>query len=128
MYRTALGAFEQIDQNLLLVAKTLGASQWTMFWRIILPLSFPGVLAGTTLAFARAFGEFGATLMLAGNIPGQTQTMPLAIYFAVEGGANNEACFWSLVIIGTAVPHFCGNCYSYVENRYFIKTFSYIMM
>ncbi len=95
MYRTALGAFEQIDQNLLLVAKTLGASQWTMFWRIMLPLSLPGVLAGTTLAFARALGEFGATLMLAGNIPGQTQTMPLAIYFAVEAGDNNEAWLWS---------------------------------
>jgi molybdate transport system permease protein len=103
MYRTALGAFEQIDQNLLLVAKTLGASQWTMFWRIMLPLSIPGVLAGTTLAFARALGEFGATLMLAGNIPGQTQTMPLAIYFAVEAGDNNEAWLWSLVIMGTSL-------------------------
>ncbi|GAX45179.1 Molybdate ABC transporter, permease protein [Tolypothrix sp. NIES-4075] len=103
MYRTALGAFEQIDQNLLLVAKTLGASQWTMFWRIMLPLSLPGVLAGTTLAFARALGEFGATLMLAGNIPGQTQTMPLAIYFAVEAGDNNEAWLWSLVIMATSL-------------------------
>jgi molybdate ABC transporter permease protein len=103
MYRTALGAFEQIDQNLLLVAKTLGASQWTMFWRIMLPLSVPGVLAGTTLAFARALGEFGATLMLAGNIPGQTQTMPLAIYFAVEAGDNNEAWLWSLVIMATSL-------------------------
>ncbi len=108
MYRTALGAFEQIDQNLLLVAKTLGASRSTIFWRIMLPLSLPGVLAGTTLAFARALGEFGATLMLAGNIPGQTQTMPLAIYFAVEGGANNEAWFWSLVIMGTSLSGIVG--------------------
>ncbi len=108
MYRTALGAFEQIDQNLLLVAKTLGASQWTMFWRIMLPLSIPGVLAGTTLAFARALGEFGATLMLAGNIPGQTQTMPLAIYFAVEAGDNNEAWLWSLVIMGTSLSGLIG--------------------
>ena len=108
MYRTALGAFEQIDQKLLLVAKTLGADQWTIFWRIMLPLSIPGVLAGTTLAFARALGEFGATLMLAGNIPGQTQTMPLAIYFAVEGGANNEAWFWSLVIMGTSLSAIIG--------------------
>ncbi len=103
MYRTALGTFEQIDENLLLVAKTLGASQMTIFWRVMLPLSVPGILAGTTLAFARALGEFGATLMLAGNIPGQTQTMPLAIYFAVEGGANNEAWFWSLVIMSTSL-------------------------
>ncbi|RUT04359.1 hypothetical protein DSM106972_045870 [Dulcicalothrix desertica PCC 7102] len=108
MYRTALGAFEQIDENLLLVAKTLGAKQSTIFWRIILPLSLPGVLAGTTLAFARALGEFGATLMLAGNIPGQTQTMPLAIYFAVEGGANNEALFWSLVIMCTSLSGIIG--------------------
>jgi molybdate ABC transporter permease protein len=108
MYRTALGAFEQIDENLLLVAKTLGAKQSTIFWRIMLPLSLPGVLAGTILAFARALGEFGATLMLAGNIPGQTQTMPLAIYFAVEGGANNEAWFWSLVIIGTSLSGIVG--------------------
>ncbi|OKH43299.1 molybdenum ABC transporter permease subunit [Calothrix sp. HK-06] len=103
MYRTALGALEQIDENLLLVAKTLGASQMSVFWRIMIPLSLPGILAGTTLAFARALGEFGATLMLAGNIPGQTQTMPLAIYFAVEGGANNEAWFWSLVIMSTSL-------------------------
>lgn len=103
MYRTALGALEQIDENLLLVAKTLGASEMSVFWRIMIPLSLPGILAGTTLAFARALGEFGATLMLAGNIPGQTQTMPLAIYFAVEGGANNEAWFWSLVIISTSL-------------------------
>ncbi|NJR18451.1 MAG: molybdate ABC transporter permease subunit, partial [Calothrix sp. CSU_2_0] len=108
MYRTALGAFRQIDENMILVAKTLGASQVTIFWRIMLPLSLPGVLAGTTLAFARALGEFGATLMLAGNIPGQTQTMPLAIYFAVEGGANNEAWFWSLVIMGTSLSGIVG--------------------
>ncbi|MBW4512355.1 MAG: molybdate ABC transporter permease subunit [Scytonematopsis contorta HA4267-MV1] len=108
MYRTALGAFEQIDENFLLVAKTLGADQKTIFWRIMLPLSLPGILAGTTLAFARALGEFGATLMLAGNIPGQTQTMPLAIYFAVEGGANNEAWFWSLVIMGTSLSGIIG--------------------
>jgi molybdate ABC transporter permease protein len=103
MYRTALGALEQIDENLLLVAKTLGASQWRIFWRIMLPLALPGILAGTMLAFARGLGEFGATLMLAGNIPGQTQTMPLAIYFAVEGGANYEAWFWSLIIMSTSL-------------------------
>ncbi|MBH8565966.1 molybdate ABC transporter permease subunit, partial [Nostoc sp. CENA67] len=83
MYKTALGAFEQIDQNLLRVARTLGANESTIFWRISLPLAAPGIVAATTLAFARALGEFGATLMLAGNIPGQTQTIPMAIYFAV---------------------------------------------
>ncbi|WP_407889747.1 molybdate ABC transporter permease subunit [Scytonema sp. NUACC26] len=99
MYKTALGAFEQIDSNLLRVARTLGVKDSTIFWRIGLPLALPGVLAATTLAFARALGEFGATLMLAGNIPGQTQTIPMAIYFAVEGGAINEAWFWSIAII-----------------------------
>lgn len=99
MYRTALGAFEQVDHNLLAVARTLGASEWAVFRRVMLPLALPGVLAGTVLAFARALGEFGATLMLAGNIPGQTQTIPMAIYFAVEAGAMNEASFWAVVII-----------------------------
>src|SRR5919202_1128827 len=103
MYKTALGAFEQIDANLLRVARTLGASEVTIFWRITLPLAMPGILAGTTLAFARALGEFGATLMLAGNIPGQTQTIPMAIYFAVEAGAMNEAWVWALVIIGISL-------------------------
>ncbi|MBE9038844.1 molybdate ABC transporter permease subunit [aff. Roholtiella sp. LEGE 12411] len=99
MYKTALGAFEQIDGNLLRVAKTLGASNTTIFWRISFPLALPGIIAATTLAFARALGEFGATLMLAGNIPGQTQTIPMAIYFAVEAGAMNEAWFWAIAIM-----------------------------
>lgn len=103
MYKTALGAFEQVDSSLLLVAQTLGASRGEVFWRILLPLSMPGILAGTTLAFARALGEFGATLMLAGNIPGQTQTIPMAIYFAVEAGAMTEAWFWVLFIMGISL-------------------------
>ncbi len=99
MYKTALGAFEQIDGNLLRVARTLGANETTIFWRISLPLALPGIVAATMLAFARALGEFGATLMLAGNIPGQTQTIPMAIYFAVEAGAMNEAWFWAIAIM-----------------------------
>ncbi|MEH2255940.1 molybdate ABC transporter permease subunit [Nostoc sp.] len=99
MYKTALGAFEQIDGNLLQVARTLGATETTIFWRISLPLALPGIVAATMLAFARALGEFGATLMLAGNIPGQTQTIPMAIYFAVEAGAMNEAWFWAIAIM-----------------------------
>ncbi|MEH1892828.1 MAG: molybdate ABC transporter permease subunit [Nostoc sp.] len=99
MYKTALGAFEQIDDNLLRVARTLGANEATIFWRISLPLALPGIVAATMLAFARALGEFGATLMLAGNIPGQTQTIPMAIYFAVEAGAMNEAWFWAIAIM-----------------------------
>lgn len=99
MYKTTLGAFEQVDPNILQVARTLGATEGKIFWRILLPLSFPGVLAGLTLAFARALGEFGATLMLAGNIPGQTQTIPMAIYFAVEAGAMTEAWIWVVIIL-----------------------------
>ncbi|OUC14046.1 MAG: molybdenum ABC transporter permease subunit [Alkalinema sp. CACIAM 70d] len=103
MYRTALGAFEQIDGHLLQAARTLGASEAEIFWRISLPLALPGILAGATLAFARGLGEFGATLMLAGNIPGVTTTIPLAIYRAVEAGENQQAWFWSGVILSISL-------------------------
>lgn len=84
MYKTALGAFTQIDPNLLCAARTLGASEWSVFWKITIPLALPGIMAGTILAFARALGEFGATLMLAGNIPGKTQTIPIAIFLLLK--------------------------------------------
>jgi len=103
MYKTAQGAFTQIDANLLRAARTLGASEWTLFWRIVLPLAWPGIVAGTILAFARALGEFGATLMLAGNIPGQTQTIPVAIYFAVEAGEMQQATVWVLIILAISL-------------------------
>ncbi|HEY9697421.1 MAG TPA: molybdate ABC transporter permease subunit [Trichocoleus sp.] len=103
MYRTALAAFEQIDKSLLQVARTLGASEARIFCWILLPLAVPGLLAGMVLAFARALGEFGATLMLAGNIPGQTQTMPMAIYFAVEAGDMGEAWQWAIVIMSLSL-------------------------
>ena len=99
MYKTTLGAFEQIDSTLQQAARTLGASELTVFWRITLPLTLPSLLAGATLSFARALGEFGATLMLAGNIPGRTQTLPMAIYFAVEGGDFREAALWAAVTL-----------------------------
>ncbi len=99
MYRAALGAFEQIDRLLLDAARLEGASELAVFWYIALPLAMPGILAGTVLTFARALGEFGATLMVAGNIPGQTQTMPMAIYFAVEAGAIGEGWFWTTIVI-----------------------------
>ena len=98
MYRTALGAFEQVSPNMLAAARTLGASEWRVFRQVLLPLAWPGVMAGTVLAFARALGEFGATLMLAGNIPGRTQTMPVAIFFAAEGGDMRGAFAWVLWI------------------------------
>lgn len=103
IYKTTLAAFKQIDGNLLSAARTLGASEWTVFWQIRLPLAWQGVLAGTILAFARALGEFGATLMLAGNIPGKTQTMPLAIFFAAESGKMDLALIWVLAIVGISL-------------------------
>lgn len=99
MYRTALGAFEQVDRNLLDAARTLGVPEASIFTRITVPLAWPGIAAGTILAFARALGEFGATLMLAGNIPGRTQTIPLAIFFLAESGQRARAAVWVLVII-----------------------------
>ncbi|MDB6174933.1 MAG: molybdenum transporter, permease protein [Chthoniobacteraceae bacterium] len=91
MYQTARGAFQQIDPSLLDAAKLFGRSDWRTFRRIILPLAWPGLAAGTILSFLRALGEFGATLMIAGNIPGRTQTAPVAIFFAVDAGEQREA-------------------------------------
>lgn len=98
MYRTSRAAFEQIDINMIAAARTLGLSEWKIFYKIAIPLAWPGIIAGLVLSFARAVGEFGATLMIAGNIPGKTQTMPLAIFFAVEGGDMDKAMTWVLII------------------------------
>jgi len=103
MYKVTLAAFEQVDRDLLQAARTLGATDTRSFWQILLPLAWPGILAGTILAFARALGEFGATLMLAGSIPGQTQTLPVAIFFAAEAGATVQALVWVLVMVGIAL-------------------------
>jgi molybdate transport system permease protein len=91
MYMTAKGAFEQVEPNIEDAARTLGASEWKVFWSVTIPLAWPGVAAGTVLSFARALGEFGATVMLAGNIPGKTTTIPVAIYFAVQEGDMTRA-------------------------------------
>src|SRR5690348_4136834 len=103
MYRTSLGALEQVNPTLLQAARTLGASEWVVFRRVQLPLAGPGVLAGTVLAFARAMGEFGATLMLAGNIPGRTQTMPIAIFSAAESGDMRVAAVWVVLIVAISL-------------------------
>ena len=103
MYRTTLGAFDQVNPTLLDAARTLGASEGRVFRKVLLPLAAPGVLAGTVLAFARSLGEFGATLMLAGNIPGRTQTMPLAIFSAVEDGHMFVALLWVTLIVALSV-------------------------
>lgn len=103
MYRTSLGAFEQIDKNLIYAGQTLGFSEKKIFWRIILPNSKPGLLSATVLAFARALGEFGATIMIAGNIPGKTQTVSTAIYTAVQSGNRNVAFKWSLIVAAVSL-------------------------
>ncbi|MBE9157632.1 molybdate ABC transporter permease subunit [Nodosilinea sp. LEGE 06152] len=103
MYKTVLGSLEQIDGSVQQAARTLGATEWQLFWCITLPLALPGIGAGTALAFTRALGEFGATLMLAGNIPGKTQTLPMAIFFAVEAGAFREAALWTGVILAISL-------------------------
>jgi molybdate transport system permease protein len=96
MYQAAKVGFESVDVELEQVARTLGADRWQTWLYVSLPLAKRGLLAGVLLSFARGLGEFGATLMVAGNIPGRTQTIPLAIYNAVESGRTNRA--WGLVI------------------------------
>lgn len=91
LVRTARVAIESVDQNLERAAFTLGRAEWRTALEVTLPLARNGILAGLVLAFARALGEFGATLMLAGNIPGKTQTLPLSIYTAVQTGEAGQA-------------------------------------
>lgn len=103
MYRSARSAFEQIDTNLIAAAKTLGLSNWKIFYKIAIPLAWPGIIGGVVLSFARALGEFGATMMIAGNIPGKTQTMPLAIYFKVQAMDYKGAMGWVAIIVAISV-------------------------
>lgn len=100
MYRTVRGAFEQLDENLLSAGRTLGMSEVKLFYRVMMPNSIPSIMAGAVLAFARALGEFGATIMLAGNIPGKTQTVSVAIYTAVQSGNWDLAYRWMMIIAG----------------------------
>jgi molybdate transport system permease protein len=101
MVRATQPAFESIDRRLVETSWTLGYSAWETFWRIEIPLAWRGIVAGLALSFARAIGEFGATLMIAGNIPGRTDTMPLAIYGKVASGLWSEA--YGLVALLTCV-------------------------
>jgi molybdate transport system permease protein len=99
--RAARTAFEEVDVKFEQLARTLGAGEWRVFFTITLPLAKRGVLAGTLLAFARALGEFGATIMVAGNIPGRTTTLPVAIYAAVQNGEDAHA--WTLAGVSAAI-------------------------
>jgi molybdate transport system permease protein len=101
--RTVQAGFEGVDERLEQAARTLGRSETSLFFTITLPLAWRAVVAGTMLAFARAFGDFGMTLMVAGNIPGRTQTLPLAIYARVQANEMHEANGLALVAIGLVV-------------------------
>jgi len=98
VYKAARAAFEDIDVRFQQAARTLGASEWELFWRVSLPLATRGIAAGLALTFARAMGEFGATLMVAGNLPGRTQTLSVAVYSAVQAGDDPLAFSLTLVI------------------------------
>ncbi|MCH3919875.1 MAG: ABC transporter permease subunit, partial [Sphaerochaeta sp.] len=98
MYRAAKGAMKQVDPDHIWAARTLGFSERRILWKILVPEAWPGIAAGAALAFARSLGEFGATMMVAGNIPGRTQTIPMAIYFSTVGGDMRTAWIWVGVI------------------------------
>lgn len=112
MVKTTRAAVESVDENLINASYTLGHSEWWTAFKVILPLAKRGMLAGAVLSFARAMGEFGATLMLAGNIPGKTNTMPLAIYSATASGDRYEAN--AMVLLFTAIS----GLFLYAANRW----------
>lgn len=102
LIRSAQAGFESVDHTLEDAARTLGQNEWSVFTRITLPLAWRSVMTGVSLALARAMGEFGATLMVAGSIPGRTRTMPIAIYEAVQTGQTGEAQALALTLTLTA--------------------------
>jgi molybdate transport system permease protein len=108
LVKAAQAGFEAVDRRLEQAARTLGRTEWNIFWSVTLPLSWRAVFAGTVLAFCRALGEFGITLMVAGSIPGLTQTMPLAIYDYVQANQMREANLLSLVAVMTALLFLLG--------------------
>ena len=99
MYRNARAAFEQIDANLVYAGRTLGMSEMNIFWRIVVPTAGPGIASGTILTFARAMGEYGATSMLAGNIPGKTGTISQRIAMVIQDGDFATAGFWVVIVL-----------------------------
>ena len=99
MYRNARAAFEQIDADLVFAGRTLGMSETSIFWRVVVPTAGPGIASGTILTFARAMGEYGATSMLAGNIPGKTGTLSQRIAMVIQDGDYVTAGFWVIVVM-----------------------------
>lgn len=118
MYRSAHGALSQVDKGMLEAARSLGMTEWRIFWRIHLPNALPGIIAGGLLAFARGLGEFGATAMIAGNIAGRTRTLPLAVYSAVAAGDWDAAGWYVAVIVGICLLVVIGlNVYLYKTKQ-----------
>ena len=103
LVKSARAALESVDRSYEKAARTLGASEWKLFWRVTLPLARKSIFAASALAFARSLGDFGVTLMVAGNIPGRTQTAAVAIYDAYESGNNTLALALVLVISAVAL-------------------------
>jgi molybdate transport system permease protein len=103
LIKTAQAGFESIDKRLEQAAQTLGHSDWSIFWTVSVPLAWRSILAGTVLAFCKALGDFGITLMVAGDIPGRTQTLPLAIYDHVQSNQLAQANTLALVSVGFVV-------------------------
>lgn len=107
MYKNARGAFEQVDPNLIYAARTLGMSEIKIFWKVVVPAAGPGIVSGTILTFARALGEYGATSMLAGNIPGKTGTMSQKIAMVMQDGDYLTAGVWVAVMVMIAFVIIC---------------------
>jgi molybdate transport system permease protein len=101
--KSARAAFEAVDPQLEKAARVLGLGEWAVFFRVTLPMAWPGILAGTLLVFARSLGEFGATLMVAGSIPGKTQTLSIAVYEAVQAGEDSIASTLVLITSVTCI-------------------------
>ena len=99
MYRTMRGAFEQVDKDLIDMARLFGCGRINIIYKVWIPLSWPVIVSGVTLSFARALGEFGATIMIAGNLPGKTRTMSVAVYTAMQSGDRALAYSWTAVIL-----------------------------
>ena len=99
MYRNARAAFEQLDVNLIYAGQTLGMSDFEIFWKVVLPSAKPGIVSGTILTFVRALGEYGATSMLAGNIPGKTATISQKIAMVLQDGDYKTAGVWAAIVL-----------------------------
>lgn len=103
MYQSIKSAILSVDEDVINAARVYGANEWIVWTKIILPLSMNGILNGILLSFARAFGEFGATILVAGNIPGKTQTLPMAMYYAIENNNDGVATQILMIILIVAI-------------------------